>query len=543
MQTSSDDAVAFKINTLTVGLVSLLSALLLFLRRTRKSANPPHPWPKVPGAVPIIGNRMKGGAENIVANLEEWARQCRPKSGVFECNLFGLKFFVLCNEEKLTLVDKNKPKNFTKRPKVIGVFESVGVEGLFTAEGEIWRKERRMYGPFLNKMSVRNYVSSVTLVAGRLIDKWERMMDQDGVVKINSDLMSATMDVISLVAFAKDINSLSSEGKEVLATDIKFLMKRMMIRIFSPFAYWKIPIIGQYLDGIGGVRNRVLNTMKNIVQDYETSSISKTESEYKQSFLGNVIMQSKQEKTHINSKRLIGNLLTLFAAGSETTFNTLCSAIYALCMDETGLQEELAEEVLAMKGLGSANLDDLCNKLPRLRSFMYEVLRIKGPAPFFGMQNQEPVEIDGVVLPRGSNFLLLMQYVTTLEPSISYAEKSTPRGPRDAPLDMFCPRRWLVVKDDQYESNNNNDSKDAHWEKLSVIVPNFHETGFRSFGSSTRVCPGRGLAEVEILVFLAFILSKFEVELQKGHPEAKLVTKIAQGLDIDLHLVLKPRRS
>ena len=547
MLTSSDDAGAFN-NTLTllVGLVSFsLSALLFFVLREskQKSNNTPHPWPKVPGARFFIGNHLASGIGCIVDSLEEWARQYGSESGVYDCTLFGQTFVVICNEEKASLLDKNRPYKIRKKAEVSAALESIAGCGLFTAEGEEWRKDRRLVGPFLNRNHVKDYMPSLQLVAGRLVDKWEETMERDKIVKANSDLMSATLDVISLVAYAKDINSLLSEGGEGsrMAEDTKHLLGKSMYRILSPFPFWKIPIVGQYLDGSGWARSRVRKSLKRIVQDYETSSVSKSEAENKRSFLGKLIMQSKQENTHVDSDRLIGNLLTFFVAGSETTFVTIGSALYQLCIDETGLQEELAAEALAMKGLKTgADMDALNDGLPKLRSFMYEVLRIKGPASCMLMENHEPLEMDGVTLPPGTNFFWLLKYVTTLDPSKAQAEKSTPRGPRGAPLGEFCPRRWLIETNDKDGANNNIDGEDAQGTKLSVTTPSF-QTGFRAFGSSLRVCPGRGLAEVQIMVFLAYIISKFEVELQKGHPEVKLVTKIAQALDTDVQLVLKPR--
>ena len=551
MQSSWHDTVAFN-NNYRILIFFLLPGLLVFFLRKKgqKHTNPPHPWPKVPGALPFIGNSLEGGILYIADNLEQWARQYGSESGVFDCTLFGKTFVVLCNEEKLTFVDNNRPYKITRRKKFSDVMKSTGADGIFSADGEQWRKDRRMVAPFLNRKSVKDYVSGVKIVAGRLVNKWEETMERDGFVNINPDLMLATIDVISLVAYAKDINGLMKGGQAVrLGKDMKSLAQKSVYRVFSPFSYWNIPIVGQYLDGLGWARSRMLKYMKNIVRDYETSPLSKSESEVKQSFLGKVIMHSKQDNAHINSDRLIGNLVTFFAAGSETTFNTICFALYELCMDTTGLQEELAAEILAMKGLETyVDLESLNDGLPRLRSFVYEVLRYQGTVPFMGLESQEPLELDGCLLPAGTCFFMMMRYVTTLEASIAHAEKSTPRGPRDAPADKFCPRRWLISNEDKGDTKNNEDGegdgdgdgKDAQGNNLSVTSPTY-QTGFRMFGSSLRVCPGRGLAEVEIVVFLAFILSKFKIELQEGHPKMKPVMKIALSPDIDIHLMLKPR--
>jgi hypothetical protein len=121
-----------------------------------------------------------------------------------------------------------------------------------------------------------------------------------------------------------------------------------------------------------------------------------------------------------------------------------------------------------------------------------------------------PIEFDSTVLPAESRFVVLWEYVSTLEHSA--AGKSAPRGPRDAPLSKFCGRRWLTGSP----------------ALPSVIKPTF-KSGFRPFGEGARVCPGHELAETEILVIFSSILCKLKISLEPGHPPLKLVTQLAQA--------------
>ena len=57
-----------------------------------------------------------------------------------------------------------------------------------------------------------------------------------------------------------------------------------------------------------------------------------------------------------------------------------------------------------------------------------------------------------------------------------------------------------------------------------------------------RVCPGRELAEIEILVVLGSILRKFEIELEPNHAPMKLVTRFTESPNVDIRLILKPRK-
>jgi len=227
---------------------------------------------------------------------------------------------------------------------------------------------------------------------------------------------------------------------------------------------------------------------------------------------------------------LRGNLYTMFVAGSETSFNTLCSCIYHICNDQTGLQDELATEALAIKEFESAaGLEELTVSLPRMRSFLYEILRLKGPVPVVGMQSQKSITIDGVELPPKTNFVLLYRQASLME-SLNESRR-VPTGPMHAPAKEFCARRWLVSKTEGRGVE----------QELKAIKPTF-KTGFRSFGYGVRVCPGRDLAEIETLIALSYILRNFQIALEDDHPEVKFIFRITETPDIDIRLVLKPRK-
>jgi len=132
---------------------------------------------------------------------------------------------------------------------------------------------------------------------------------------------------------------------------------------------------------------------------------------------------------------------------------------------------------------------------------------------------------------------------------------------------MGCPRRWLIVNTDNDNDNDNetktkeervveaeeeittdtnnttrsNTSSSSTPPKFSVVKPTF-KSGFRSFGTSLRVCPGRELAEMEVLVLLSYVLRKFEIRVKHNHPPLKYVTRIAQTPDSSVELVLQLRK-
>jgi cytochrome P450 len=515
------------LNIMTISAVLFVIAIFHMNRKKRSCAKTP--WPKVPGVRPFLGNDL-GDLDYFVDTMEKWA-SLYGKEGVFEANVFGNKFFVLCNEEKAAILESKRPFQVTRREKINEAINSVYGEGLFSAEGEDWKKDRRIVGPVYNHKNVKDHHHKILkLVASRLIEKWSSFVEEDKAIAINDDFLSCTMDVISLVAFAKDLNSLNKVDAE-LGESLRTYMQKLYPRFLSPVRYWRIPVIGQYLDGAGWVADRMKRHCLAYIDEFEILSNTNQHSvEYEnmsKSFLGKVVLMNKKSEEALSTKRLVGNLLTTFIAGADTTSVTLCSCLYEIAADKTGLQNELAQEALAIKNFETSDLDTIIDSIPRMKSLFYEVIRLRGPSPYNGYTSQVPIDFNGTILPSKSNFLILKRYISTLDSGDPAT--TTPRGPRDSPLNEFCARRWLKVDDT------------VHKRVQQIIKPSY-KSGFRGFGTGMRLCPGKDLAEAETLVFLVSILRNFEVSLEVGHPPMQLVTRFTQTQGNDVKIVCQKRR-
>ncbi|VEU38993.1 unnamed protein product [Pseudo-nitzschia multistriata] len=548
------------------------------------SESPGPLWPVVPGARPFVGNTIPGGFKNSTICFEDWAARY-GENGIFECNIFGKKLIVLYSDETISALDKHRPYDIIRRSRTSEVLDSLGATGIFTAEGAQWKRERRLVGPALNRKNVKDYVSVVKLVASRLVQKWEDAMEKDGSVLANDDLLCYSVDIISLVVFATDVNSVQT-GDKGICSEVQNVLSRAALRIFAPFPYWNIPVVGQYLDGAGFCADRAKATMRGILRDHESPPLKGkdhprgedgTTPRVRKTFLAKLLALTEEKGVRLSEDRVIGNLITMFAAGSETTSVTILDCIYELALDKTlggSLQDEIAGEVLEMfrgasGGSGNGNnngksnqtnkgktaeetidFDRLNEGLPRLRSLLYEVLRVKGPSPMNNGEARTDVEVNGIVFPAGTQFLLLARYASRVETLWSALHgRSLPGGPEGAGPGAFCPRRWLVVpgggtaSDRQSKHRNHHHHHDGSLPPgVGVTKPTFRN-GFRAFGTGPRVCPGRDLAEVEVLVMVSFLLKRFEVSLEGGrsHPPMEYTTSVTFRPSTDVRLVLAPR--
>ncbi len=118
----------------------------------------------------------------------------------------------------------------------------------------------------------------VKSVVDRLVEKWNREIaaaagaekeSNSANVVVNDDMSSMTLDIISLVAFNIDSDTLNHENGSQFASDLNDMGKYILMRAFSPVPYWRIPLIGQYLDGAGWARRRLHIEVRKLVREYD----------------------------------------------------------------------------------------------------------------------------------------------------------------------------------------------------------------------------------------------------------------------------------
>jgi cytochrome P450 len=464
----------------------------------------------------------------MATKLEEWANKYGSETGVYEMDLAGRKIVTVCREAAAMELVKLRPFVLQRPAEAREAASSIGAKGLFTAEQDQWKMEHKLVRPALNRNNVQAYLSSMSEMVDRLVKKWKNQCDRTetstAVVRnIQVDLGNITADSISAVTLDKDFDFLNHPDS-IQAADAQKIMEGIVARALSPVRYWRVPVIGQYLDGLGFAIDRVLKMMDQVVHDYERERGSSSSggdgeestdasgtSPTKKFFLSKLYDVMHSEKTQLSRERVIGNIVTLFLAGTDTTSKTLAYALYLLARD-TELQKELQAEAAGVD-LKAATLQDLYERLPR----MYAV-------PFIILRADLEVTFRGTKLFKGTNFIFLLKYIgnQTIAPS-----KGVPAGPNGEVPSQFCPTRYLA--------------KDLDTGRLSSLTPSTKAGGFMVFGHGMRACPSRTYSEAFSYLLLASILQTFDVELAPNHPEPKMEFDVVMVPDCGVSLQLTKR--
>ena len=202
----------------------------------------------------------------------------------------------------------------------------------------------------------------------------------------------------------------------------------------------------------------------------------------------------------MSDAQLYDEAMTILIAGHETTANTLAWA-WVLMHRHPEEQERLREEVFEATGGRPPGIDDL-PRLPRLRMFLLETLRLYPPVWMFDRRAVVPTSLGETKIHPG-NLVIMSPYAV-------HRLASLWRDP-----EAFCPERFEISNEEQK-----------------------NKFAFLPFGAGPRICMGMGFALIESQIILGTLLAKFRVRLAGGdgiepRPQVTLRTSKAVVLQLE----------
>ena len=317
------------------------------------------------------------------------------------------------------------------------------------------------------KKNIEDYFQNIKLVASRLIAKWR---NDKTVTCTMSDLSKYALDILALSLFGMDFDSISNPV--MLAKNIDDLFKVLFKRSLSPFRYWKIPFCSN-IDGGRDLSESILNVLRTLVRDYKRQKQDggkMVKKDGRSTCLQKLVdISDDDDDARLDEERVVGNLATLMVAGTDTTSNTLSVCLWEIAND-SDLQDGMYQEVIASGcDIDNLTLDDTMTGFPILHSLVFEVLRVKGPAPVVFLEPAEPVELQGQVLKPGTSICALTR---------TFGEKAgseIPVGPNGESLEQFYPSRWLIQQGTSEKA------------ELKVKQPTNKYGGYMPFGHGRRI--------------------------------------------------------
>jgi cytochrome P450 len=375
----------------------------------------------------------------------------------------GIYFYLLADPAAIEHVLQSRHKNYRKPDVLTRSFSVLAGNGIFTSEGDFWRRQRRLMQPAFFRQSVAKFGPQMTAAIDALMRRWEER-EAHQPLDIVPEMMGLALRIASTALFTSDISGQADEIGRAYRTAFEYVSLKMNSVLMPPL--W-----------VPTRRNREFRRSKALLDRVVLELIAGRRHQPAQGDVLDLLLAAQDEESGsgMSDDQLKDEVITLLTAGHETTGAALSWAWYLLATHPEW-QRALHQQVHSHLQGRLPTVADLPN-LPLATAVFEETMRLYPPAWSLPREAIEPDEINGYPVPAGALFVLAMNIVH--------------RHPDFWPQpDTFDPRRFLPGNQAQR--------------------PKF---AYFPFGGGPRMCIGLSLAMLEGPLALAALAQRFHFSL------------------------------
>jgi len=360
-------------------------------------------------------------------------------------------------------------KNYGKQTRGFLKLREILGDGLLTAEGDTWRRHRRMAQPAFHRHRLASFADAMVHEAAQIADRWRELAARCEAVDVAQEMARLTLQIIGRTMLSRDV-ALEADRVGRALTYLLHAANRRMSRLLD---------LPQGLPTPGNLRfAAALRTLDGVVEQIIAERRRAAE---RPEDLLTLLLESSDEETgeRMSDRQLRDEAMTIFLAGHETTANALTWTFYLLSRHPSlgrTLRDELERELR-----GSPSLADL-PRLKLTRAVIDEALRLYPPAWLISRSVTEDDEIGGFRIPAGS--------IVFVCPFIVHRDARVWENPEGFDPDRFAPER-------------------------AASIP---RGAYFPFGAGPRQCIGASFATLEAQLVLATLWRSFRLDLVPGHP-------------------------
>jgi cytochrome P450 len=372
------------------------------------------------------------------------------------------------------------------------VFATSLRDGVLTAEGKLWRWQRRSMAPMFRHADIVRYVPEMAAAAEDQVARW-RAAPHGSVHRLERDMTEITFDIIARTMLSGGLPAESEIIKRATAYllsnigwEIAYGLVRMPTWMPHPakFALWRT---GRQLRGAVG---RIIARRK-------------AEGGGGDDLLGRLLATRDPDTGEpMDDERLINNLLTLLEAGHETTSRGLTWTLYLLAQVPEW-QNRVRAEIRAVAGDAPISVEHLAG-LTLTQQVLKESMRLYPPVAFVSRTAARDTTIGGE--PVAADAMIMMSIYAMHRHRRLWADP-----------DGFDPTRFTPEREAAYP-----------------------RCQFMPFGAGPRICLGASFAMMEATVALASFVraARFEwVGKKEPHPVSRVTLQPAGGMPMRVTMI------
>src|ERR1700710_756439 len=158
-----------------------------------------------PSRLPLVGNAHPLNPDRRHQTAEAWSERYGP---LYRFDLGRRQVVVISDVDIVNDALRDRPDGFRRWREILEITEEIGQVGVFSAEGDDWRRMRRLVVTALNSNHLQRYFEVVSTCTGRLHRRLHQAALDGRPFEIGTALSAFTVDVTSALAFGHDLNTL-----------------------------------------------------------------------------------------------------------------------------------------------------------------------------------------------------------------------------------------------------------------------------------------------------------------------------------------------
>jgi cytochrome P450 len=466
--------------------------------------------PKVGGGERVLGHMRVLHADR----MGFLARLTREVDRVSRLEIRGRRTFVVNHPDVLHELLVEGARTFEKSDVTRFALYPLAGEGLFTSNGDLWRRQRKLMAPLFHAGQLESYAADMVAASARGRATWKDgqtlslaketthiTMSIAGKTLFDADTFSEADAIGDAITVALDWAAANAPsflllGHLLARRSLQGIARRGPLRTAAPLGKLadrlRAPLV---LPGERGKRLRaaiaLLDTRVQAMIDARRGGAQKND------LLARLLRAQGDDGAKMSDRQVRDEVLTLFLAGHETTATALAWAVHCLCKNPA-VYERVQAEVDALAG--EPTFADL-SRLPLTLRVFKEALRLYPPVPLFTRQAREEATLDGVTIRRNDAVLV--------SPWALHRRADLWPDPERFDPDRFLPER---------ESGRS-------------------RYAWLPFGAGARVCIGAAFAMIEGQLVLASLLRHVRFEsLNDEVPEVSATLRPRSGMPMRVHV-------
>ena len=348
--------------------------------------------------------------------------------------------------------------------------------GLINSQSEVWSKQRRLMQPLFTKEAVKNWEKVIVSEAAAKTDKLKSAANTQ--INLTAEIKNLIQRIFIRILLGKSVESICNSGEllKVIDTISQDLLPQLVTEI----------IFGGRLKRFIPIKTKRYRAAVNYLKAFIHQEIEEKLGNQGEDLIS-LFIQARDRNTGyaMPYELLQDEAVNMFFAGQDTTINTLLWFFY-LTGKNANVRNKIAAEIgqLPDEPLTSTYL----SQLSYTKAALNETLRLYPPTSALSTQTIEEIELGEYTIAKGTTIMLSM-----------YATHHNAR---------------LWERPDEFNPDRFADT----------ALPERHKYSFFPFGGGSHNCIGRHFAELEMLLIIATLLSKFTFETDMNAKEAIGIT-------------------